>query len=74
MKTPIFITYGNRKVETLTLIDYGAKGASYIARSYAEKQQIPLLRLKKEIPILNVDGTENQDGEWKTATPPRRWF
>jgi hypothetical protein len=62
MKTPIFITYGNRKVETLALIDCGTKGASYIARSYAEKQQIPLLCLKKEIPVLNIDGTKNQDG------------
>ena len=25
--------------------------------------KIPLLSLKKKIPVLNVDGTENQDGD-----------
>jgi len=38
------------------------KGANYISRSFAEENEIPLIWLKKKIPVLNVDGTENQDG------------
>jgi predicted aspartyl protease len=62
MKIRIFVTYDNRKVETPALIDCGAKGANYISRSFVNKCQIPLLKLSKPIPVLNVDGTENQDG------------
>ena len=56
------ITIDNRKVETIALIDSGAKGANYISRSFAIRKKIPLKILKKSIPILNVDGTENEGG------------
>jgi hypothetical protein len=62
MRIPIFITYGKRKVETQALIDCGAKGASYIARSFVNNKNIPQHKLKKKIPVLNVNGTENKDG------------
>ena len=63
MKIQAFITFGDRKVETLALIDCGAKGASYIERSFVERERIPLNCLKKTIPILNIDGTENRGGD-----------
>ena len=56
------ITSDNRKVETIALIDSGAKGANFISRNFAERSKIPLLSLTKRIPVLNVDGTENQGG------------
>ena len=62
MKIKIFVTFQNQKVETQALIDCGAKGANYMSRSFVNKMKIPLLSLKKKIPVLNVDGTENQDG------------
>ena len=63
MKMHVVITFGNRKVETLALIDCGAKGASYIDKSFAKQENIPLESLKKTIPILNVDGTNNKGGD-----------
>src|SRR3982074_331116 len=64
MKIPIQIMLtNNRKVETIALIDSGAKGASFIDRDFAAKQKIPLKRLTKDIPILNADGTENRGGD-----------
>ena len=62
MKIKIFITFQNQKVETQALIDCRVKGANYISRNFVNKMKIPLLSLKKKIPVLNVDGTENQDG------------
>ena len=56
------ITSDNRRVETIALIDSGAKGASFISQNFAENSKIPLLSLSKKIPVLNVDGTENQGG------------
>ena len=62
MKIQIFVITKNQKVETQALIDCGAKGASYISRIFATRSKISLVPLKKTIPVLNVDGTENQDG------------
>ena len=62
MKIQIFVITKKRKVENQALIDCGAKGASYISRTFATRSKIPLIPLRKTIPVLNVDGTENQDG------------
>ena len=62
MKIQVVLTFENWKVETLALIDCGAKGASYIERSFVEREGIPLRKLLKPIPILNVDGTKNKGG------------
>ena len=62
MKIQTYLEFGKQKVGTFALIDCGAKGASYVDHSFVTKHQIPRIRLKKTIPILNVDGTENQGG------------
>jgi hypothetical protein len=62
MKIKVLLSYGNRNVETQALIDCGAKGANYISRSFTQQNRIPLIPLKKPIPVLNVDGTDNCGG------------
>jgi len=49
---------GKEIVETKVLIDSGAQGA-FIDERFAKEHQFLLLRLKKEIPISNVDETPN---------------
>jgi len=52
---------GKEIVETKALIDSGAQGA-FIDERFAKEHRFPLLRLKKEIPISNVDETPNRNG------------
>ena len=69
MKTPIILhTSVSKRVETTALINCGAKGANYISRKFALENHIPLIPLKKPIPVLNVDGTENQGGAIRERT------
>jgi len=58
---------GNKIIETKALIDCGAQGA-FIDEWFAKEHQLPLLRLKKEIPVSNVDETPNRNGPIKYYT------
>ena len=64
MKIPITIHLSeNEKVNVQALLDCGAKGGNFINSTFAEREQLPLKRLSKGIPVLNADGTENLGGK-----------
>ena len=52
---------GNKSVETKVLIDGGSQGI-FLNERFAKKHQLLLLRLEKEIPVSNVDNTQNKHG------------
>jgi len=52
---------GNKIIETKALIDCGAQRV-FIDERFAKEHQLLLLRLKKEIPVSNVDETPNRNG------------
>ena len=54
-------------VETKALIDCGAQG-TFMDEQFAKKHQLPLLWLKKEIPVSNIDETLNRNGPIKQYT------
>jgi len=58
---------GKEIVETKALIDCGAQG-TFMDERFAKKHQLPLLWLKKEIPVSNVDETLNRNGPIKQYT------
>ena len=58
---------GKEIVETKALIDSGAQGA-FIDERFVKEHRFPLLRLKKEIPISNVDETPNRNGPIRYIT------
>jgi len=58
---------GKKIVKTKALIDCGAQGA-FIDERFAKEHQLPLLRLKKEIPVSNIDETPNRNGPIKYLT------
>ena len=58
---------GKKIIETKALIDSGAQGA-FIDERFAKEHRFLLLRLKKEIPISNVDETLNRNGPIRYLT------
>jgi len=58
---------GKEIVETKALIDCGAQG-TFMDERFAKKHRLPLLWLKKEIPVSNVDETLNRNGPIKQYT------
>jgi len=58
---------GKKIVKTKVLIDCGAQGA-FIDERFAKEHRLLLLRLKKEIPVSNVDETPNRNGPIKYLT------
>jgi len=54
-------------VKTKALIDCGAQG-TFMDKRFAKKHRLPLLWLKKEIPVSNVDETLNRNGPIKQYT------
>jgi len=58
---------GKKIVKTKVLIDCGTQG-TFIDEQFAKEHQLPLLRLKKEIPVSNVDETPNRNGPIKYLT------
>jgi len=48
-------------VEVKALVDSGA-GGKFIDQNYAKKLKLKLKKLKKKIPVFNVDGTPNKRG------------
>ena len=59
MRIPVTV---DRTVETLALIDSGA-GGTFIDETFARNHNLPLTRLINPIPVYNVDGTRNKQGE-----------
>ena len=59
MRIPVTV---DRTVETLALIDLGA-GGMFIGETFARNHNLPLTRLINPIPVYNVDGTRNKQGE-----------
>jgi len=45
---------GKKIIKTKALIDCGAQGA-FIDEQFAKKHQLLLIRLRKEIPVSNID-------------------
>jgi len=58
---------GKKIVETKALIDCGTQGA-FIDERFAKEHRLPLLRLKKEILVSNIDETPNRNGPIKYLT------
>jgi len=58
---------GKEIIKTKALIDSGAQGA-FIDERFAKEHRFPLLRLKKEILISNVDETLNRNGPIRYIT------
>jgi len=54
-------------VKMKALIDCGAQG-TFMDEQFAKKHRLPLLWLKKEIPVSNVDETLNRNGPIKQYT------
>ena len=52
-------------IEDHALVDCGASGRGYISASYADLHQLPCLPLPYDIPIYNVDGSQNIAGAIK---------
>jgi hypothetical protein len=64
MKIEISLTLSdNRTVDTIALIDCGAKGSNFIDEVFAYDNNLPRKKLPRGIPILNTDGSENIGGE-----------
>src|SRR6266511_2098234 len=60
MHLPVTLHMNGRKVETIALVDSGATGI-FIDRVFAKEHYLPIKNLWKEIAVMNVDGTKNQD-------------
>jgi len=58
---------GKEIIKTKALIDCGAQG-TFMDEQFAKKHRLPLLWLKKEIPVSNVDETLNRNGPIKQYT------
>ena len=58
---------GKKIVKTKVLIDSGAQGA-FIDEQFVKEHLFPLLRLKKEILISNIDETPNRNGPIRYLT------
>ena len=61
MRLPITIQVHDQNVSTKALIDSGAEG-QFIDSKFEIQNRIPMHKLAKPIPVLNVDGTTNKDG------------
>ena len=69
MHLPVTLHMNGRKVETIALVDSGATGI-FINRVFAKEHNLRIHNLWKEIAVMNVDGTKNQDSsirEYVTA-------
>jgi len=58
---------GKKIVETKVLIDCGAQGA-FMDGWFTKKHQPLLIKLKKEIPVSNINETPNRNGPIKSYT------
>src|SRR6266511_4043678 len=60
MHLPVTLHMNGRKVETIALVDSGATGI-FIDQVFAKEHHLQICNLWKEIAVMNVDGTKNQD-------------
>ena len=58
---------GKKIIETKVPIDSGAQGI-FMDEQFAKKHQLPLLKLKKEIPVSNINETPNKNGPIRQVT------
>ena len=58
---PVRIRRPLNTIEVDALLDSGATGC-FVDKSWALDRQLQLSKLVKPIPVLNVDGTRNQEG------------
>ncbi|KIJ99693.1 hypothetical protein K443DRAFT_28125, partial [Laccaria amethystina LaAM-08-1] len=61
------IINGEKSVEIKALIDSGAQG-NFMDEEFAKKHRIPIVRLKKEIKVSNVDESPNKSGPIRFET------
>lgn len=61
LRIPISLKVHDQTVSTTALIDSGAEG-QFIDSRFTIRNHIPTHPLTKPIPVLNVDGTPNQNG------------
>ncbi|KIK05714.1 hypothetical protein K443DRAFT_3714 [Laccaria amethystina LaAM-08-1] len=61
------IINGEKSVEMKALIDSGAQG-NFMDEEFAKKHRIPIVRLKKEIRVSNVDESPNKSGPIRFET------
>lgn len=61
LRIPISLKVHDQTVSTTALIDSGAEG-QFIDSKFIIRNRIPTHPLTKPIPVLNVDGTPNQNG------------
>src|SRR6266508_3471682 len=69
MHLPFTLHMNGRKVETISLVDSEATGI-FINRVFAKEHNLQICNLWKEVVVMNVDGTKNQDSsirEYVTA-------
>ena len=68
MRLPIRVEGTDKEiVDTEALLDSGAEGL-FIDREFAERNRLPLERLKEPILVRNVDGTPNKNGTIECST------
>ena len=59
---PVRIRRPLNTIEVDALLDSGATGC-FVDKSWALDQRLQLSKLMKPVPVLNVDGTRNQEGD-----------
>ena len=64
MMIKIFIKSKKARAETMALVDCGAM-ENFMNLGYAKSLGLPIKTLEQTWSIINVDGTENKDGELK---------
>ena len=67
MHIPITLHMIGQKVETVALVGSGAKGI-FIDLTFAKEHHLSICNLWKEIAVMNMDGTKNQDGSIREYT------
>lgn len=74
MRIPITLyLHNSKKVNTLALLDSGATEC-FINQSLVDTIQVPLRRLPYNIPVYNVDGTENRNGTIEHSVTIDYWL
>jgi hypothetical protein len=61
------IINGEKSIEIKALIDSGAQG-NFTDEQFGKEHQIPIVRLKKEIRVSNVDESPNKSGPIRFET------
>ena len=62
VKVPVQVRGPLSTIEVDTLLDSGATGC-FVDKSWAPERHLQLSKQVKPVPVLNVDGTRNQEGD-----------